>query len=174
MGLNASGDEYCRRGDSAMSGIKNMHKIVETWEENVMRLNPNKIKIGEEVKFTGLIIGKNGVKVDPCKIEGIIKFSEPKNISQLQRIQLWGLISSKNVFQWLPDHSKVFEEVKNRVCTSPILTHYDPKKQVTLMTDASRLHGLGYTLMRGEEGFQQLVLCGSRFISESESRYATH
>ena len=38
----------------------------------------------EEVKFVGFIVGKNGVKADPAKIEAIKNFPEPSNITELR------------------------------------------------------------------------------------------
>lgn len=47
-------------------------------------------------------------------------------------------------------------------------------RPTALLTDASRLNGLAYALLQEEpkEGTWRLVKCGSRFISETESRYA--
>merc|ERR1712055_670890 len=42
-----------------------------------------------------------------------------------------------------------------------------------LQTDASRLNGLGFVLLQKHRDGWRLVKCGSRFLSETESRYAT-
>ena len=50
-----------------------------------------------------------------------------------------------------------------------LVVHYDPTKEVRLLTDASRLHGTGYAFM--QEG--KLIRCGSHSLSPTESRYST-
>jgi hypothetical protein len=57
----------------------------------------------------------------------------------------------------------------------PILAPFDPKKETVLLTDASRLKGLGFTLLQnhGDEVLLwKLVQCGSHFLLDTETRYA--
>ena len=49
--------------------------------------------------------------------------------------------------------------------------HMTPQ-QTVLMTDALRKNGLGYALLQKELGKLKLVRCESRFVSDTESRYA--
>ena len=92
------------------------------------------------------------------------------------------LLSKKNVFQWLPEHQKSFEETKEALCEPPILAMFDPTWQTVLETDASR-KGLGFCLrQRPNKGIEakkedpanpwRLITSGSRFLTDAESRYA--
>ena len=65
--------------------------------------------------------------------------------------------------------------VESRPLSSPpVLASFDPALPVVLQTDASRLHGLGYALLQDHgNGRLRLVQCGSRFLAEAETRYAT-
>ena len=56
--------------------------------------------------------------------------------------------------------------------TAPTLAHYDPSKPTALHTDASRRKGLGYALLQKHADKWRLIQCGSRFLTETESRYA--
>jgi hypothetical protein len=48
-------------------------------------LNPNKSLFGlEEGKLLGHIISKEGIKIDPSRIEAIQKLEHPRNIKELQ------------------------------------------------------------------------------------------
>ena len=40
------------------------------------------------------------------------------------------------------------------------------------MTDVSRKHGLGYVLTQTQQGQRRLIQCGSRFVTDTESRYS--
>ena len=59
--------------------------------------------------------------------------------------------------------------------TSPsILSQFNPDLETIVETDASRLYGLGYALLqRDNNGNLRLIECNSRFLSETEGRYAT-
>ena len=50
--------------------------------------------------------------------------------------------------------------------------HFDPKKPTALHTDASRLNGLGYVLLQKHGEEWKLIQCGSRFLTDTESRYS--
>ena len=69
--------------------------------------------------------------------------------------------------------SKAFNNVKDELCKSPILKNFDPSKETCLQTDASRLNGIGYALLQKHSEKWHLITSGSRFLSETESRYAT-
>ena len=59
------------------------------------------------------------------------------------------------------------------MCNTSVLGHYDPTKPVVLQTDASRLNGLGFVLMQQDEkDIWRVILCGSRFIADAETRYS--
>jgi hypothetical protein len=50
---------------------------------------------------------------------------------------------------------------------------FDPKLKTELLTDASKLKGLGYTLLqRDTDNRPRLVQCGSRSLSPAEKNYA--
>lgn len=214
MGLVSAGDEFCRQGDIAMSGIGNTEKVVDdfiqfdltfpqhverVWQtltrcrEKCMTLNPKKFQFGlPEVSFCGYIVGTQGVKVDPAKIRAISDFPAPKNLTELRSFfgminqlshfsrdisskaePLRPLLSSKNEFVWTADHDKAFDEVKVALSISPTLVHFDVSKETRLSTDAARSRGLGFSLEQKHGEKWYLVECGSRFLSPTESRYAT-
>ena len=82
------------------------------------------------------------------------------------------LLKSRNDFKWTPDHQNAFEEAKSHLATPPILTNFDPSRETELHTDASRTKGLGFVLRQKHGEEWKMVSCGSRFISETESRYS--
>jgi hypothetical protein len=215
MGLNASGDEYCRRGDQALSGLKGVKKIVDdilihapTLDELIVRtsevlrrcqehgitLSRQKAQHGSTVKFAGFIISSNGVSPDPDKLAAITRFPAPTNLTELRSFlglsnqlgqfvpdlahaaqPLRSLLKKNIAFQWLEEHQRAFENVKN-ILTSPngsVLAHFNSSLPTTLLTDASRLRGLGFVLLQtNPDGTHRLIQCGSRFLSDAETRYA--
>jgi hypothetical protein len=88
---------------------------------------------------------------------------------------LRGLLKKDFAFQWLDDHDKAFAAVKAILTNpqGPVLAHFDSSLPTTLLTDASRLKGLGFALLQTKpDGSTVLVQCGSRFLSDAETRYA--
>ena len=58
--------------------------------------------------------------------------------------------------------------------TSELLVRpFDPKLPTELLTDTSKLHGLGYCLIQTEtDGRRRLITCGSCSLTGAQSRYA--
>ena len=64
--------------------------------------------------------------------------------------------------------------MKQYLTSDVIVKFFDCSLQTELLTDASRLKGLGYALIqRHPTGSVHLISCGSRSLSGTESRYAT-
>jgi hypothetical protein len=215
MGLNASGDKYCARGDRALSGLKGIKKIVDdiiifgsNLEELAQRteavlqrclehgitLSMEKAQVGESVKFAGFIVNSSGIAPDPSKMAAIADFPKPANLTDLRSFlglanqlgqfvpdlahamqPLRGLLKKDFAFQWLDDHDKAFAAVKAILTNpkGPVLAHFDSSLPTTLLTDTSRLKSLGFALLQTKpDGSTILVQCGSRFLSDAETRYA--
>ncbi|TRY79261.1 hypothetical protein TCAL_16089, partial [Tigriopus californicus] len=71
------------------------------------------------------------------------------------------------------EHERAFISVKQALSSPPILAHFDILKATRLLTDASRLNGLGYAMLQkhgtGDNPQWKLVKCGSRFLSDAET-----
>ena len=113
MGFISTGESYNQRSDKALKGLNNITKIVddiliasETYEQHVsdirelmdrckanhITLNHKKMMLGRnKVKFAGYTIGRDGIEVDPDKIEAVNKFPTPDTSPDLKRFM--GLIN---------------------------------------------------------------------------------
>ena len=213
MGLCSSGDEYCARGDAALSNVRGVKKIVddiliwgssfemvmkrtkqvlERCRKNGITLSRKKANMGSSVKFAGFIVNDQGVSSDPGKLQALREFPVPQTITDLRSFlglanqlnlcpdlahatnPLRSLLKKGVAWNWLPEHQESFEKTKEILSHNSMLKHYDVKKEVELLTDASRLHGIGYALtQRDVEGRINIVQCGSRSLTGAETRYAT-
>ena len=145
----------------------------------------------EEVNFCGYLVGTNGWKIHPEKISAVKDFPIPLNRTDLRSFMglvnqftefssdlakaaepLRGLLKESNEFLWLPEHSTAMESVKQELLKAPTLSFYQLGAPLRLETDASRTQGLGFALLQLQNDKWRLIQCGSRFISETESRYA--
>lgn len=79
---------------------------------------------------------------------------------------------------WLPEHEEEFYKAR-KILTSPALVKpFDPSLRTQLLTDASKLNGLGFALIQREKsttclGRIRLVQCGSCSLSAAQKNYAT-
>jgi transposase InsO family protein len=172
--------------------VKIVTKVLERCLEHGVTLNPKKFNFAKaEVNFVGYHIGPNGVAADPSKLDAIAKFPIPSNITDLKSFlglvnqlgafsrdvsatagPLRPLLKKSNAFVWNANHTEAFDAVKKALCATPVLRPFDPNLKTILLTDASRLHGLGFALMQREGEQDYLIQCGSRFLKDAETRYA--
>ncbi len=65
-----------------------------------------------------------------------------------------------------------FDDLNNRLVTTPIVAHYDPLKPVTLVTDASAV-GVGAVCLQSEGGEKRVVAYASTTLNKTRNYGAT-
>ena len=134
------------------------------------------------------MISSDGIYVDPQKIEAIVKWGQPINVTEIR--SFLGLVSyyrrfvkgfskiatpltiltQKDVkFQWLEACEQSFQELKKRLTSAPILTLPAGSDGFTVYSDASK-HGLGCVLMH----YRKVIAYASRQLKKHELNYPTH
>ncbi|XP_064103421.1 uncharacterized protein LOC135213372 [Macrobrachium nipponense] len=157
-------------------------------------LNKEKFTVAaHKVNFCGYVLSSDGIAADPDKVSAIRDFPTPSNVTDVRSFMglvnqladftpdiaaaaqpLRPLMSPKRSFVWTPDHERAFKKVKTALTSPPVLAPFNPASPVVLRTDASRLYGLGYALLQDNgRGQMRLIQCGSRFLTDTETRYAT-
>jgi hypothetical protein len=79
------------------------------------------------------------------------------------------LLEKGKVFKWTQDCQEIFEELKKRLTTAPVLVLLDLSKKFDIYCDTSR-RSLGCVLMQN----CQVVLCASCQLRKHEENYPTH
>jgi hypothetical protein len=178
----SSWEELCER----------VRSVLERCREHGITLSRDKMQMGSEVRFAGHVISPKGVKPEPEKVTALKNFPAPTDQTGLRSflglaVQLGGfvpdlahlteplrpLLKKNAVFLWLPEHEEAFARVKEALTSPMVVRFFDPHLPTELLTDASRLKGLGYALIQRDENGMRLIKCGSRSLSPAESRYAT-
>ncbi|PCJ22642.1 MAG: hypothetical protein COA94_08945, partial [Rickettsiales bacterium] len=162
--------------------------------EHNITLSRKKIEAGNDISFAGYKITDKGVKPDESKLSAIRDFPQPKDITTVRSFlglvnqlgffvpdlahmtdMLRRLLKKNIAFQWLAEHQSAFEQIKALLVSDMIVKPFDTALRTEILTDASRLHGLGYALVqRNEDDSLRLIQCGSRSLLPAESRYATN
>lgn len=156
----------------------------------------------QEVDFAGFRISSQSIQPLPKYIEAIRSFPKPTNISDIRSwfglvnqvahyAQLRNLmtpfkplLSPKCRFEWTPERDQAFESSKSAIISA--IRHgveiFDPQRPTCLRPDWST-KGIGYFLTQKHcrcpsnlpqccpNGWR-IVLAGSRFLSDTEKRYA--
>jgi hypothetical protein len=120
----------------------------------------------EKVAFLGHVLTADGVAVDPEKIEAMLEWQQPKNVTDIRNFlglvgyyqrfienfskitkPMTKLLKNNVPFIWPPKCEASFQELKSKLTTTPVLTLPDIQKDLMVYCDAFR-QGLGCVLMQ--------------------------
>jgi hypothetical protein len=88
-------------------------------------------------------------------------------------VDLRQLLKKDVDFMWLQPHQEAFELIRQILTSPPVVKPFDPKLKTELLTDASRLKGLGYAHIQKEtDGTRPLTQCNSKSLTSAERGYA--
>ena len=140
------------------------------------------------VAFLGHVISLEEVSVDPQKIEVVINWKPPKNVSEVKSFlglagyyrkfvegfskiaaPLTKLIRKYVKYDWVDTCQQSFEELKGRLTSAPILALPNGRDGFVVYSDASR-QGLGCVLIQND----RVIVYASRQLKKHEENYHTH
>jgi hypothetical protein len=146
--------------------VQHVDKVLQLLKEKQLYAKPSKCFFGvKEVEYLGHIVSHEGVKVDPNNIKAMMDWTIPKTLKNLRGflgltgyyrkfVRNYGRIAAplttltkKDAFSWTPDATKAFEQLKEVMCTTPVLTTPDFTKTFIVECDASG-NGIGVVLMQ--------------------------
>ena len=167
-------------------------KLLKRCKSHNFTLSRKKLEIGEAVEFAGQIVSHNGVHPNTAYLQGIWDFPAPTTAAELRSFLgminqlstyhpgiarhtgvLQALLKKNTAFLWMDEHQAAFDKLKSYMLLALALNHFNPSWRTRLITDASRLHGLGFVLMQHREDKTAVIQCGSRSLSPAEKNYST-
>lgn len=153
---------------------KHLRLVLQRLREHKFYASPETCHFNQkEVAILGQLVGANGIKVDPKKVQHVQDWPVPKDMHQLRAFQ--GLANYFRKFiqgysalvkpltdllrkeahvskDWTQEHQNAFDGVKYSLTHAPVLTMpdlqaaLDGTKPLTLVTDASK-YGVGAVLL---------------------------
>jgi hypothetical protein len=168
---------------------EHLRLVLQKLRENQLYAKLSKCEFWlKEVSFLGHIISEGGISMDPSKVESVLSWNTPQNVSDIRSFlglagyyrrfiegfskiakPMTELLEKGKTFEWMPRREASFQELKKRLTTTPVLTMPDMKRPFSIYCDASG-QGLGCVLM--QDG--HVVAYASRQLRKHKEKYPTH
>ena len=212
MGLNCAPEQFQYVIQTALSGLAGVQNLADDiilhakdraehdirlrallarLQEVGLTLNPRKCAFRlNSIKFLGYVVSEDGVSPDRQKVESILNFSKPENVSDCR--SFLGLVNfvgqfipdlattaepirrvthKDQKFVWGPEQQQAFDKVKACMANAETLAHFDPDAKTVVIADASP-YALGCILVQNQGGIDRVVAYGHRSLSQVERRYS--
>ena len=137
--------------------LKSIEKVLEILNEVGATVNKNEcFFFANEIEYIDYLIDKNGICVNPRKIDPIINMAQPTNIKQVQSFlgaanyyskfisnmaditkHLYKLIEKNAIWGSKNECDNSFQVLKRRLSGTPVFSMYDPNIPLKFDCDAS-------------------------------------
>lgn len=183
-------DDVIVMGRSFSEHRKNLEKVFKRFREANLKLNPKKCAFfKKEVSYLGHIISDKGVRTDPDKVKAVQEWPIPKtktevraflglcayyrrfvkNFSEIAK-PLHRLTEESRQFIWDESCGLAFKQLKELLCSAPILGYPNRSGRFIVDTDASNT-GIGGVLSQDQNGQQVVIAYFSKSLSKPEKNY---
>ncbi|KAK8976607.1 hypothetical protein V6N11_057207 [Hibiscus sabdariffa] len=169
--------------------VEHLRIVLQTLRDHRLYAKLSKCEFWlKKVTFLGHVVSAEGIQVDPSKIEAIVSWKQPKNVSEIRSFlglagyyrrfvegfsiiaaPLTKLLGKDVPFVWTEAQQTSFEKLKEALTQAPVLVQPESGKDFAVYSDASH-SGLGCVLM--QEG--RVIAYASRQLRPHELNYPTH
>ena len=174
--------------------LEMLRKVFLRIRECGLKLAPQKCELARAlIELLGFVVSREGLQTDPAKVKKVREWPTPTSPKELHSflgfagyyrrfVKGFASISrplnelkgvDKRQFKWLPEHQKAFEELKECLCSAPVLAYADFTLPFEVHVDASGT-GLGSVLYQRPEGRLKVIAYASRSLNKSEKNYPAH
>ena len=125
---------------------KTLKVVLDRLSKEGVTLNKDKcVFSATKIDYLGQIISNQGVSKDPKKVQAIVKYSAPKDVTELRRFlgmanqlmkfspklaehtqPLRALLKKDNEWRWGPDQENSFNRIKEDLSSDIVLAMYSP------------------------------------------------
>ena len=174
--------------------LKHLRSVLVLLRKNGLYAKLSKCSfMQEETEFLGHTITKEGLKTSDGLTKAIRNWPTPKNTKDVQQflglaqfyqqyvsgfakiaLPLSSLLANNTPFTWTDEQHAAFLHLKVAICSSPVLSIFDPDLTTIVETDASG-YAVGAVLLQvGRQGKPHPVAFTSRKMQSAERNYPTH
>jgi hypothetical protein len=137
--------------------VRHVRWVLEKLQEWDLQADVSKCEFHTtEVKYLGMIVSTEGMRMDPTKVEALLSWEAPQSPRDVSSFlgamnfyrrfiagfgekakPLTRLLKKDTPWAWTEDQQNAFDEIKQTVASQPVLRHFDPLKETVIETDAS-------------------------------------
>ncbi|KAM4066787.1 reverse transcriptase (RNA-dependent DNA polymerase) [Hirsutella rhossiliensis] len=184
-------DDILIFSDTLEEHKEHVHKVLRALQNAKLLVEPEKSKFHtQEVDFLGHTISPGEIRMQQDKINSVKEWPTPKNVKDVQSFlgfanyyrrfikdfgkiatPLHDLTKKEKEFTWDDKANEAFECIKTTITQEPVLTTFDPERQIELETDASDF-ALGAQIgQKDDEGRLRPIAFYSKKLHGAELNY---
>ena len=181
---------FHRSADEHISFLEN---IFNKFRDYNLRLHPKKMNIAtSSANFLGYTLKQGGYTVDSSRCKIIKEYPVPRNARQVKTFlgissyfrrvirnysqrsaALRELLAKDKKFEWSERQQASFCDIRDALCSPPVLGYPDRSKPLRLILDAAKT-GLGYILVNvNSDGSENPLFYGGRSTTRAERNYGS-
>jgi hypothetical protein len=168
---------------------KHLHVVLQRLRDHRLYAKFSKCEFWlDTIKFLGHTISKDGISVDPSKVQEVMDWKPPTSVHQIRSFlglagyyrrfipdfsriakPMTELLKKGVKFSWNEKCAEAFHTLRAHLTTAPVLAQPDPSQSFDVYCDASGT-GLGCVLMQNN----RIIAYASRALRTHEQNYPTH
>eukprot|EP00253_Pinus_taeda_P027894 PITA_27894 len=184
-------DDLTPFSKSDQEHLKHLRKIFITCRKYGISLNPKKSLFGlEEGKLLGHIISKDGIRIDPDRIQAILQMPHPRNIKELQaflgkikflrrfipnlaelRRSLNNMLKKDSKLKWTVEENQAFEGIKFSLTQTPVLTNPQFDREFIIFSFDSQHTIVVVLLQKDDQGNEKAIAFFSKALRDAPLKY---
>jgi hypothetical protein len=171
--------------------LVHLKQMFEKCRKLGLSLNPKKFHFAmQEGKLLGHIVSRDGIKIDPKRVEAINTINIPRNVKEIQLFLgkinflrrfilnfaeivklITDMLKKNNEVKWTAEAKAAFARIKKVISEAPILANPDYLKDFLIFSFASEHTIVMILLQKNEEGFEQPIAFFSKSLRDIELKY---
>jgi hypothetical protein len=145
--------------NTAEEHAQRLEEVLCRLDEANLQLDHGKCVIAQpELCYLGYVLSENSVSASPDKVTAVRQYPVPKNIKDVRAFfglalfykrlvsnfaeiakPLTAVTRKDRKFTWGPQQQQAFQSMKDRLCTTPVLTYPNFELPFILTTDPSKV-----------------------------------
>jgi len=171
--------------------VLRLQQVFDRLKQANLKLKASKCRLFQrKIKFLGSIVSQEGIAPDPTKVEAVVRWPIPTNLTEVRSFTalaayyrkfvkgfaaiakpLFELTQKGRPFVWTSRQQDAFEQLKKCLTEAPVLAAPLESGQYWLDTDASDT-ALGAVLQQMQNGELKVIAYASRVLTRSERSYS--
>jgi hypothetical protein len=171
--------------------IIHLKRTFEKCRKYGLSLNPKKSHFAmQEGKLLGHIVSRDGIRIDPKRVEAIETLAVPRNVKEIQSFLgkinflrrfvpnfaeivklITDMLRKNSEVKWTTEARASFDHIKKVISEAPVLASPDYLKEFFIFSFASEHTLAAVLLQKNEEGYEQPIAFFSKSLRDAELKY---